>query len=77
LGVTEKAAELEAMNVRFDVALNNMSQGLCMFDAEQRVVVIFVGSLASMTCSAGQEHGRTDHLAPFLRKLYCRTELGL
>jgi diguanylate cyclase (GGDEF)-like protein/PAS domain S-box-containing protein len=37
--LAEKAAELEAMNVRFDVALNNMSQGLCMFDAEQRVVV--------------------------------------
>ncbi len=27
------------MNVRFNAALNNMSQGLCMFDAEQRVVV--------------------------------------
>src|SRR5664280_613104 len=37
--VAEKAAELEAMNVRFDAALNNMSQGLCMFDAEQKVVV--------------------------------------
>ena len=37
--LAEKAAELEAMNVRFDAALNNMSQGLCMFDAEQRVVV--------------------------------------
>ena len=37
--LAEKAAELEAMNVRFDAALNNMSQGLCVFDAEQRVVV--------------------------------------
>ena len=37
--LAEKAAELEAMNVRFDVALNTMSQGLCMFDAEQKVVV--------------------------------------
>ncbi|MDO8399768.1 MAG: PAS-domain containing protein [Bradyrhizobium sp.] len=37
--LTEKAAELEAMNVRFDAALNNMSQGLCVFDAEQKVVV--------------------------------------
>ncbi len=37
--LAEKAAELEAMNVRFDAALNNMSQGLCMFDAEQKVVV--------------------------------------
>jgi diguanylate cyclase (GGDEF)-like protein len=37
--LAEKAAELERMNERFDVALNNMSQGLCMFDAEQKVVV--------------------------------------
>jgi diguanylate cyclase (GGDEF)-like protein len=37
--LAQKAAELEAMNVRFDAALNNMSQGLSMFDAEQRVVV--------------------------------------
>ena len=37
--LAEKAAELEAINVRFDAALNNMSQGLCMFDAEQKVVV--------------------------------------
>ena len=37
--LAEKAAELERMNVRFDAALNNMSQGLCMFDAEQKVVV--------------------------------------
>jgi diguanylate cyclase (GGDEF)-like protein len=37
--LAEKAAELQAMNVRFDAALNNMSQGLCMFDAEQKVVV--------------------------------------
>ncbi|MGB8930315.1 MAG: PAS-domain containing protein, partial [Anaeromyxobacteraceae bacterium] len=37
--LAEKAAELEAMNVRFDAAISNMSQGLCMFDAEQRLVV--------------------------------------
>jgi diguanylate cyclase (GGDEF)-like protein len=37
--LAEKAAELEAINVRFDAALNNMSQGLCVFDAEQKVVV--------------------------------------
>jgi diguanylate cyclase (GGDEF)-like protein len=37
--LAQKAAELEAINMRFDVALNNMSQGLCMFDADQRIVV--------------------------------------
>ena len=37
--LAEKAVELEAINLRFDAALNNMAQGLCMFDAEQKVVV--------------------------------------
>jgi diguanylate cyclase (GGDEF)-like protein len=37
--LAEKANELKATNLRFDAALNNMSQGLCMFDAEQKVVV--------------------------------------
>jgi len=37
--LAEKANELEAMNLRFNAALNNMSQGLCMFDAEQQVLV--------------------------------------
>ena len=32
-------ALLEQQNLRFDVALKNMSQGLCMFDAEQRLLV--------------------------------------
>ncbi|KJC61313.1 diguanylate cyclase [Bradyrhizobium sp. LTSPM299] len=37
--LAEKAAELGAINLRFDAALNNMSQGLCMFDADQKIVV--------------------------------------
>ena len=31
--------ELTAQNARFDTAINNMSQGLCLFDGEQRLVV--------------------------------------
>jgi diguanylate cyclase (GGDEF)-like protein len=31
--------QLEKQNLRFDAALNNMTQGLCMFDREQRLVV--------------------------------------
>jgi PAS domain-containing protein len=50
--LAEKAAELEAMNVRFDAALNNMSQGLCMFDAEQKVVV------------SNARYGEIYHLGP-------------
>ena len=30
---------LRSQNIRFDTALNNMSQGLCMFDADQRLIV--------------------------------------
>ena len=35
----QRQADLHAQNLRFDAALNNMSQGLCMVDAEQRLVV--------------------------------------
>ena len=31
--------QLETQNLRFEAALSNMSQGLCMFDARQRLVV--------------------------------------
>jgi diguanylate cyclase (GGDEF)-like protein len=37
--LAEKAAELEVMNTRFSTALDNMAQGLCMFDGEQRLTV--------------------------------------
>jgi diguanylate cyclase (GGDEF)-like protein len=33
------AAALEQINARFDAAINNISQGVCLFDAAQRVVV--------------------------------------
>ena len=33
------ASQLQTQNVRFNAALNNMSQGLCMFDADRRLVV--------------------------------------
>ncbi len=37
--VIAKAAELQAFNERFDAALSSMSQGLCLFDSEQRLVI--------------------------------------
>ncbi len=37
--IAEKAAELEHINMQFDVALSNMSQGICMFDRDRRLVV--------------------------------------
>ena len=35
----EREEELRAQNMRFDVAMRNMSQGLCLFDADQRIVL--------------------------------------
>ena len=35
----EKSYDLAVSNMRFDSALNNISQGLCMFDADLRIVV--------------------------------------
>jgi diguanylate cyclase (GGDEF)-like protein len=35
----QQKEELHTQNMRFDTALNNMSQGLAMFDAQQRLVV--------------------------------------
>ncbi len=35
----ERDRSLETQNARFDAALNNMSQALCMVDGEQRVIV--------------------------------------
>jgi diguanylate cyclase (GGDEF)-like protein len=35
----QREEELKAQNNRFDAAMRNMSQGLCLFDAEQRVVL--------------------------------------
>jgi diguanylate cyclase (GGDEF)-like protein len=37
--LAEKSLELTKANERLDAALNNMSQGLCMFDKERRLVV--------------------------------------
>jgi diguanylate cyclase (GGDEF)-like protein/PAS domain S-box-containing protein len=35
----ELSARLEQQNLRFNLALKNMSQGLCMFDSDERLVV--------------------------------------
>jgi diguanylate cyclase (GGDEF)-like protein len=43
----EREEQLRHQNVRFDAALNNMSQGLCMFDGERRLKV-FNSRLLSM-----------------------------
>ena len=35
----EREFELQAQNLRFDAALENMPQGLCMFDRNERLIV--------------------------------------
>jgi diguanylate cyclase (GGDEF)-like protein/PAS domain S-box-containing protein len=35
----EKAAELARINMRFEAALTHMSQGICLFDANQKLVI--------------------------------------
>jgi len=50
--LAEKSHELEYANVRLDAALNNMSQGLCMFDRESRLVVANERYLAMYGLSA-------------------------
>jgi diguanylate cyclase (GGDEF)-like protein/PAS domain S-box-containing protein len=37
--LTEKSRELSVANARLDIALNNISQGLCFFDGNQRLIV--------------------------------------
>jgi diguanylate cyclase (GGDEF)-like protein len=37
--VLERKGELERLNAQFDVALNNMIHGLCMYDADMRLIV--------------------------------------
>ena len=37
--LAEKTRQLQSANVRIDAALNNMSQGLCMFDGDGRLVI--------------------------------------
>jgi diguanylate cyclase (GGDEF)-like protein len=39
IALLENEEKLTLTNRQFDIVLNNMSQGLCMFDAEQRLVV--------------------------------------
>ena len=34
-----REVELKQLNRRVDIALNNMTHGLCMFDAEQKLIV--------------------------------------
>ena len=34
-----REVELKQLNRRIDIALNNMTHGLCMFDAEQKLIV--------------------------------------
>ena len=36
---SEQEQQLRGQNIRFDLAINNMTQGLCFFDGQQRLIV--------------------------------------
>jgi diguanylate cyclase (GGDEF)-like protein len=57
--LNEKSGELERANARFDAALNNMSQGLCLFDADARIVV------------CNQQYMQMYHLSPAVVRPGC------
>jgi len=38
-GLLQRETELQAQNLRFDAALENMPHGLCMFDRQERLIV--------------------------------------
>ena len=40
LELLQRKAQLEQVNLQLDVALNNMMHGLCMFDADARIIVV-------------------------------------
>ena len=64
----QQSRALRQANIRFDAALNNMSQGLCMFDAERRLVVAnakyreFYGFSAEQSCPGTTEQQLLEYL---------------
>ena len=61
----QREEELEAQNTRFNAAIDNMSQGMCLFDAEQRVVF---ANGAMRRSTADPRAGEAGHdAAPDLR----------
>src|SRR5581483_1513179 len=55
--VLQQAAELARINLQFDAALSNMTQGLCMFDGQKRLMV------------ANERYAQLYRLPPELRKI--------
>ena len=62
----DREAELSAQNLRFDAAINNMSQALLMFDSEGRVVVFNQRYVEMYGLPPGFVH-RGQHLVELLR----------
>jgi diguanylate cyclase (GGDEF)-like protein len=70
--IADTESRLREHNLRLDAALNNMSQGLCMFDADARLVVCNGRYLAMYGLSTERAHPGTP-LAELLRQ---RAESG-
>jgi len=73
--LVEKAEELSRTNMRLDAALSNMSQGLCLFDAQKRLIICNrrFREMYGLTEQQGQPG---THVADLLRqhRLYLTSE---
>ena len=62
-----REVELKQLNRRVDIALNNMTHGLCMFDAEQKLIVCNKTYVQMYALTA--ELAQAGHAAPGDREL--------
>jgi len=69
--LVEKEAALQAQNGLFDAALNNMSQGLCMFDDDLRAIVLNTQfqRLFGLDCKTNMDGAATACCRPSLRTI--------
>ena len=57
----KQKAELEAQNLRFDAALNNMSHGLCLYDRDQKLIVCNASYVQHVWALASPGRARHRH----------------
>ena len=68
LQLHERESQLREQNVRFDAAINNMSQGLIMFDMQGRVVLCNRRYAEMYGLSEAQVAPGTSHAGVLLRR---------
>ena len=72
----ETERQLREQKLQLDAALNNMLQGLCMFDAEEKIVLFNQRYLDMMKLPAGDVHvGPSDHVPWLTDRKFCHIRL--